>query len=82
MFSASFPTDIHQQQYNENGGENSLDDKSASNKKNLNILDTNAPTHNSANNIEISSFFQATFLLANKNRVRTFHQRPVPTYNL
>ena len=55
MFSASFPTDIHQQQDNENGDENSLDDQSASNNTDLNILDTNAITQNSVINIGISS---------------------------
>ena len=55
MLSASFPTDVHQQQYNENGDENNLDDQPASNNADLNILYINVATQNSANNIRISS---------------------------
>ena len=55
MFLASFPTDNHQQQDNENSDENSLDDQSASNNADLYILNTNATTQNSANNIGITS---------------------------
>ena len=40
---------------NENGNENSLDDQSASNNTDLNILDTDATTQNSVNNVGISS---------------------------